>query len=75
MENIHSSFETAQEGDRLMVDRFLEYLDRRGYPLGCVAIISEDETAFGRNEKDEVYDKENRDAQCDHYGKEHPIYL
>lgn len=75
MENIHSSFETAQEGDRLMVDRFLEYLDRRGYPLGCVAIISEDETAFGRNEKDEVYDKENRDAHCDHYGKEHPIYL
>ena len=33
MKNKHSgSFQTAQEGDRLMVDRFLEYLDRRNIP-------------------------------------------
>lgn len=76
VKSMHSgSFQTAQEGDRLMVDRFLQYLDRNKYPLGCVAIISEDETAFGHNEKDEVNDKENRDAHCDHYGKKHPIYL
>jgi hypothetical protein len=78
MKSKHSgSFETALEGDRLMVDRFLEYLDRQKYPLGCVAIISEDETAFGHTEKDEVHDKVNQDNHCDEgsYGKNHPIYL
>ena len=78
VENKHSgSFQMAMEGDRLMVDRFLEYLDRLRYPLDCVAIISEDETAFGHNEKDEVHDKENEDKHCDQesFGKKHPIYL
>jgi len=66
IENKHSGyFQTAMEGDRLMVDRFLEYLDRLRYPLDCVAIISEDETAFGHTEKDEVHDKENEDKRCD----------
>ena len=78
IETKHSGFfETAMEGDRLMVDRFLEYLDRLQYPLDCVAIISEDETAFGHTEKDEVHDKENEDKRCDQEpsGKRHPIYL
>ncbi len=78
MENKHSgSFQTALEGDRLMVDRFLEYLDHQKYPLGCVAIISEDETAFGHAEKDEVHDKVHQDNHCDEgsSGKKHPIYL
>ena len=40
-----------------------------------MAIISEDETAFGRTEKDEVSEKENQDEHCDHYGRKRPIYL
>ena len=77
IESKHSGyFQTAMEGDRLMVNRFLEYLDRLHYPLDCVAIISEDETAFGHTE-DEVHDKENEDKRCDQdpFGKRHPIYL
>ena len=50
MNTSHSgTFQTAMEGDPLMVDRFLQYLGSQHYPLGCVAIVSEDETAFGRS--------------------------
>ncbi|MGD0214375.1 MAG: hypothetical protein ABSB87_14185 [Terriglobales bacterium] len=48
MERYHfGSFRTAMEGDHLMVDRLLQYLNCQGYNLGNVAVISEDETAFG----------------------------
>jgi hypothetical protein len=72
-----SSFQTAMEGDRLMMDRFLDYLDRQGYPISCVAVISEDETAFGAAEKEEVHNKENKDTHCEQEpsGRKHPIYL
>ncbi len=42
-----SRFRTFNEGDTLMTDRFLCYLRHEGYDLGRVAIISEDETAYG----------------------------
>src|SRR5215467_9731595 len=45
-------FQTAMSGDRDMVERFLGYLERQGYSRGCVAVISEDETAFGNNPGD-----------------------
>jgi hypothetical protein len=41
-------FRTLYESDSLMTDRFLCYLHHEGYQLGKVAILSEDETAFGR---------------------------
>ncbi len=70
-------FLTAKEGDLLMVDRLLQYLDGQNYPLGCVAIISEDETAFGQTQKEESSDKDNQDTRCGEEAnqKKHPIYL
>jgi hypothetical protein len=49
-----SYFRTALENDSLMVDRFCEYLQQQEYPLNKVAVLSEDETAFGvaANEKE-----------------------
>ncbi len=69
-------FLTAKEGDRLMVDRFLQYLEGQNYPLGCVAIISEDETAFG-TQREESSDKNEKDTRCGQAAnrKKHPIYL
>ncbi len=40
-------FRTFLEGDGLMTNRFLCYLQHEGYDLERVAILSEDETAFG----------------------------
>lgn len=40
-------FRTFFEGDGLMTDRFLCYLQHEGYDLNHVAILSEDQTAFG----------------------------
>jgi len=40
-------FRTFLESDELMTDRFLEFLQQNGYHLQQVAILSEDETAFG----------------------------
>jgi len=49
-------FQTSMEGDSLMLDRFCRYLTLQGYPLDHVAMVSEDETAFGRRqeEKDSI---------------------
>jgi hypothetical protein len=41
------SFETANEGDSVQVDRFCQYIDLQGYSTSHVAFLSEDETAFG----------------------------
>lgn len=41
-------YRTFFEGDGLMTDRFLCYLQHEGYDLNHVAILSEDETAFGK---------------------------
>jgi hypothetical protein len=41
------SFETAMEGDSVLLDRFCEYIDLQGYSTSRVAFLSEDETAFG----------------------------
>ncbi|MGH9748107.1 MAG: hypothetical protein ACRD59_18580, partial [Candidatus Acidiferrales bacterium] len=41
------TFETAMEGDSVMVDRFCRYIDQQGYRTDGVAFLSEDETAFG----------------------------
>ena len=42
-----SSFCTAMGSDSLTIDRFLVYLEGQGYRREHVAIVSEDETAFG----------------------------
>ena len=41
-------YRTFFEGDALATDRFLCYLQHEGYNLDRVAILSEDETAFGK---------------------------
>ena len=41
------SFRTFYESDSLMTDRFLCYLQHEGYDLNRVAILSEEQTAFG----------------------------
>jgi hypothetical protein len=45
---IKPEFRTFDESDSLMTDRFLCYLHNAGYHLSRVAILSEDETAFGQ---------------------------
>ena len=47
-QNVTLHFRTFYESDSLMTDRFLCYLQQEGYPLDKVAILSEDETAYGR---------------------------
>jgi hypothetical protein len=47
IDDSESRFRTFNEGDTLMTDRFLCYLRHEGYDLDRVAIISEDETAYG----------------------------
>lgn len=41
------TFQTTQESDDLILERFLQYIAQAGYPLEKVAILSEDDTAFG----------------------------
>jgi hypothetical protein len=41
------TFETALEGDSTQIDRFCGYIDFQGYKTKHIAILSEDETAFG----------------------------
>jgi hypothetical protein len=49
-------FRTFLEGDQVMTERFVCYLEREGYHRNQVAILSEDETAFGSsgNKSDEA---------------------
>jgi len=42
------TFRTFVESDSVMVNRFCTYLSQRGYPENQIAILSEDETAFGQ---------------------------
>ena len=54
----HGLFQTASEGDTLMVNRFCDYIQSQGYDRSRIALVSEDETAFGAiaepNDKDNV---------------------
>ncbi len=47
-----SYFRTAMESDSLMVDRFCQYLKDQSYEVKHIALLSEDETAFGRGTPD-----------------------
>ena len=42
-----STFETAMGGDCVLVNRFLNYVQSQNYDPDRVAVLSEDETAFG----------------------------
>ena len=42
-----SKFRTAMEGDSTQIERFCRYVHSQGYPTDRIAILSEDETAFG----------------------------
>jgi hypothetical protein len=42
-----SYFRTAMESDSVMVNRFCQYLNEQSYDVQSVALLSEDETAFG----------------------------
>ncbi len=41
------TFRTAMEGDSTQIERFCSYVHSQGYPTDRIAILSEDETAFG----------------------------
>ncbi len=45
--NSHGRFYSFQENDDVMIDRYCHYLNNLGYDTGKLAIISEDETAYG----------------------------
>lgn len=42
------TFKTFMEDDSVMMDRFCNYIRNEGYRLDRIAILSEDETAFGK---------------------------
>jgi hypothetical protein len=48
------TFQTALEGDCRVLQRFVAYVDREGYETKRVAILSEDETAFGGGVTDSI---------------------
>jgi hypothetical protein len=77
-------FHTYFESDSLMVDRFLCYMQHEGYDLNHFAILSEDQTAFGKaatGAEQQLQDTSNADQQSrrcqDHFGKQEgtPLYL
>jgi hypothetical protein len=41
------TFDTAMEGDCVLIERFLKYIGLQKYKTDRVAVLSEDETAFG----------------------------
>jgi len=43
-------FATFQQSDRYMLRRFIEFEKRRGYPPRQIAVLAEDETAYGNRE-------------------------
>jgi hypothetical protein len=43
------SFHTAMDGDSRMVQLFCQYVMKEGYDLDRIALLSEDETAFGED--------------------------
>ena len=47
-----STVHTAMENDALMVDRLCQYLARQHYDINRLALLSEDETAFGARGED-----------------------
>jgi len=48
------SFQTAMEGDSVLLQRFCEYISSQGYRTEHVAVLSEDETAFGERTGDRL---------------------
>lgn len=85
----YGSFKTAMVSDGEMIRDFLSYIEKQGYPSACVAIISEDETAFGNDQttpenknssesKSSTSDEQGFENQerCDLFGQNtKPIYL
>ena len=55
------TFRTAMEGDSRMIQLFCSYIKSQGYEMNRVALLSEDETAFGEAPAtDPCYDGESR---------------
>jgi hypothetical protein len=73
-------FRTFYESDSFMTDRFLCYLQHAGYQLSKVAILSEDETAFGRAPSVQPSGSgDGAPSRCNSWGQasqeQSPIYL
>lgn len=67
------TFETAMEGDSVLVDRFCQYIDSQKYRTDRVAFLSEGETAFGTepiSESDTKYEKHFRARKGAHESKQ-----
>ena len=65
------TFETALEGDCRMVNRFVEYVSSQHYKTERIAVLSEDETAFGKGPTGEA--EVTKNGSCTPSGK--PIHL
>lgn len=67
-------FHTFSEGDTVITDRFLCYLLHDGYDLSRVAILSEDQTAFGHQSWDP--ETEGSKLKCgDQEVNDHRLFL
>jgi hypothetical protein len=66
-----------QENDAIQIDRYFEYLTRRGHALTEVAILSEDETAYGGLPDHPPDNRSPRQSTCDPgYGvNNRPLHL
>ena len=72
VENL-GSFQTAMEGDSVLLRRFCEYIRSQGYRTEHVAVLSEDETAFGGGTEDRL--DPHADPICGDGVRDGPIYL
>jgi hypothetical protein len=57
LSSLHLQFRSFQQSDEITIDRYCGYLIASGADLGRLAILSEDETAFG-------YQKYSEDFSC-----------
>jgi len=70
-------FSTFFEGDRLTTDRFLCYMQHEGYDLNHFAILSEDQTAFGKAAGTDPAGEDDKPRCVDHQNRYEgrPVYL
>ncbi|MGC2111920.1 MAG: phage holin family protein [Candidatus Korobacteraceae bacterium] len=69
------TFYSFQENDDLMIDRYCQYLTSLSYDTGKLAILSEDETAYGGGQADPSNPSASKSPNCINQAEHGPLYL
>jgi hypothetical protein len=64
-----------EQNDAIQIDHYFEFLKERGHQPSEVAILSEDETAYGGQPNSAAKPTAHRSPCAPDYGKEGPLYL